>query len=145
MLAATGLSLGEPVNGVFEFICTLNHHYSMADTLLSRHFLCWLHLLDFLKLALLLKEKTLMDHILWLPYINCFIPVVYTLSYWLFFQLLQFFFCNFTPPLFLIILFSFCLLGVFLNFSFCNICNFTLWSNSLWNFSEWKELRKSIK
>lgn len=47
LLAPTGLSLGEPVNGVFEFTCTLNHHHPIVDVLLSRFFLCSLYILDF--------------------------------------------------------------------------------------------------
>ena len=55
-LAARGLSLGEFADGLFEFVCTFNHLYTVMDILLSRYFL-WLHILDFENLVLLLKKK----------------------------------------------------------------------------------------
>ena len=55
-LAARGLSLGEFVDGLFEFTCTFNHLYTVMDILLSRYFLVLL-ILDFEIFVLLLKKK----------------------------------------------------------------------------------------
>lgn len=127
-------------NGMFEFTCTINHCCPVVDVLLSRYFLCWLHVFDVLKINFTSERKPLMSYILWLANVSYFIPVVYTpLSYWLFLI-----FCNFTPLFLLIMLFSFSLLVIFLNFSFYNMCTSTVWSNSPRNFQK-KALRETIK